>query len=102
MRILNGQAEKIIEAYLNRVNKTSTQRDQPAPISTPRDRVTLSARAGKIGAARALYARLPEVREDKVAAITRQMQEGRYDPSAEEIADAILTQARLARLGKRL
>lgn len=102
MRIFNSQVEKILEAYLNRIDKTSTQRDPPAPTSAPRDRITLSARAGRIEAARALYARLPEVREDKVAQITRQMQEGRYDPSAEEIADAILTQARMARLGKRL
>lgn len=101
MRISNGQVEKILEAYLNRVNKTS-QRDQPAPAAAPRDQVTLSARAGRLEAARSLYAGLPEVREDKVAEITRQMEQGRYQPSAGEIADAILQQARLARLGKRL
>ena len=101
MRISNGQVEKVLESYLNRVNKT-TQNDQPAPVSAPRDRVTLSARAARVEAARALYARLPDVREDKVAEITRQMEEGRYDPSSDEIADAILTQARLARLGKQL
>jgi len=101
VRISNGQVEKILEAYLNRVNK-STQKDQPAPVSAPRDQVTLSARAARVEAARALYARLPEVREEKVAEITRQMEQGRYQPSADEIADAILMQARLAHLGKRL
>ena len=101
MKISNGQVEKILEAYLNRVNKPR-QPDQPAPVSAPRDRITLSARAAKIEAARALYARLPEVREDKVGEITRQMEQGRYQASAGEIADAILMQARLARLGRRL
>jgi flagellar biosynthesis anti-sigma factor FlgM len=101
VKISNGQVEKVLEAYLNRVNK-STKRDEPAPISAPRDQVTLSARASKIEAARALYSQLPEVREDKVAEITRQMEQGRYQPSSGEIADAILQQARLARLGKRL
>jgi flagellar biosynthesis anti-sigma factor FlgM len=101
VRISNGQVEKVLEAYLNRVNKT-TQRDQPAPAAASGDRVTLSARADRLEAARALYAGLPEVREDKVAEIARQMEQGRYHASSGEIADAILMQARLARLGKRL
>jgi anti-sigma28 factor (negative regulator of flagellin synthesis) len=43
--------------------------------------------------ARAAYAELPDLRLDKVLEIRRRMAAGTFDPSAEELADAILASA---------
>jgi hypothetical protein len=43
-----------------------------------------------VGSARAAYAALPEVRLDKILEIQRRMAAGAFQPSAEDLADAIL------------
>ena len=48
--------------------------------------------------ARAAYAQLPDLRLDKVFAIRRRMASGLFDPTAEELAGAILASAARSRL----
>lgn len=48
--------------------------------------------------ARAAYAELPDLRLDKVLEIRHRMALGQFEPSAEELADAILASASNSRL----
>ena len=55
------------------------------------DQVVLSQRAVEIQRAKEALARVPEVRQNKVAALRKRIQEGNYQIDAAAIADKILS-----------
>lgn len=72
------------------VNKAGTSQ-KPAdiqPIASPAsgDQVSLSPQARELQAARAAAAAMPEIREEKVAAIRAQVEAGTYVVDSEKIA----------------
>jgi len=100
MRISNGQIEKMLEVRLKGARRTSPAKD--APKTAGQDSVTLSRRAAEVTRAKELAAGTPEVREDKVAAIRERLERGEYRVSPEDLADKILSEARLAQLLRKL
>lgn len=58
--------------------------------SVSEDKLQFSSRAAEAGKLLEQMKELPDVREEKVSDLRRQISAGEYAPSAEEIADAIL------------
>jgi negative regulator of flagellin synthesis FlgM len=59
------------------------------------DKVSLSSRVRELQAARTAAAAIPEVREEKVAAIRAQIEAGTYVVDGEKIADKMIAEALL-------
>lgn len=95
MKITGSQVSQVSQVYLNKVQKTA-----PAEAAAPRktDKVELSADAELISAAQQVIAGTPEIREDKVEALRKQIADGSYSVPAQEVADKMLTEMRLAKL----
>lgn len=91
---ISNHAEK---ARINRNNDTSraTQTEQPAAqtgvtSASEADRVNVSERAATINRLAARASELPDVRQEKVEALRERIESGSYNPSADDIAEAIL------------
>ena len=87
--------------------QTDTRADKPGSTPArsegsglPADQAELSMDQGKVQRLAASVSVMPEVRTDKVQALQAAVQDGRYDVSAEQIADAMFNQllARSSRL----
>jgi len=100
MRVSNGQVEKLLELQLKDPQRTSRAKG-PAK-ATAQDSVSLSRRATDISRAKELAANSPAVRQDKVAGIRERIARGDYQVSAEQVADAIMAEARLGRILRKL
>jgi len=100
MRISNGQVEKILKTQLKGAQRSSPAKD--ASRASRHDSVSLSRRASDVTRAKELAAAAAEVREDKVAQIRERIQRGEYRVSPEKLADTILSEARLARILRKL
>ncbi|UCH34203.1 MAG: flagellar biosynthesis anti-sigma factor FlgM [Armatimonadota bacterium] len=100
MRISNRQIEKLLEAQLEGTHRPDTAKD---PSQAARhDSLGLSRRAADIARAQELAAGAPGIREDKVARIREQIERGEYQVCPGELADRILTEARLGRVLRKL
>ncbi|MCL6450626.1 MAG: flagellar biosynthesis anti-sigma factor FlgM, partial [Acetobacteraceae bacterium] len=62
------------------------------------DRVDISARAQEVQKLREAVARLPEVRRDRVERVARELGQGTYRVSPEEVAEKILGRSLVDRL----
>lgn len=93
-----------IDAYVNQVQQNKKvegpenqeQADKPA-VKT--DTVAISDTAKRIQEANAELKTIPDVREDKVAALRNQIEQGTYKPDSEEVAGALIKDALLNDLG---
>ncbi|HUI77603.1 MAG TPA: flagellar biosynthesis anti-sigma factor FlgM [Bryobacteraceae bacterium] len=63
------------------------------------DRTQLSTDAGRVQALSAAVLQLPEIRQDKVAALAEQVQKGSYQVGAVQTAEALLTALTTNRAG---
>jgi negative regulator of flagellin synthesis FlgM len=82
-----------IDAYVNQVqdkNKAAASGDKPERTPTLTDTVVISDTAKRIQEARKLLDDMPDIREDKVAQLKRQIENGTYDINAEKIADKMI------------
>lgn len=61
---------------------------------TSADRLDLSARASEVGRLVEKVKEMPDVRQEKVKALREQISSGNYNPSSDEIAEAILKDER--------
>lgn len=68
---------------------------QPSPSSAAGDPVSLSPQARELQAARATVAAMPDIREEKVAAIRAQIEAGTYVVDGEKIAGKMIAEALL-------
>lgn len=100
MRISNGQVDKLLEIQLKGSRRASPPKDASGPAR--HDSVSLSRQAADITRAKELAASAPAVREDKVAPIREAIERGDYRVSPENLADKILSDARLARILRKL
>lgn len=82
-----------IEAYVNQVqdkDKVDATSEQPEKQQTKADTVVLSDTAKKIQEAQTQLEAIPDVREDKVAQLKEQIENGTYEIDEEKIADKML------------
>lgn len=59
-------------------------------LLTPSDQVNVSDRAASVQQIVDKISNIPQVRQDRVEALREQIQSGSFNPSSEDIADAIL------------
>ena len=82
-----------VDAYVNQVheNKRADQAiDRAKESATKTDTVVISDAAKRIQEARAKLDEIPDVREDKVAELRNQIQNGTYQIDADKIAAKLL------------
>ena len=82
-----------IEAYVNQVqdkDKVDATSEQPEKQQTKADTVVLSDMAKKVQEAQKQLKAMPDVREDKVAQLKEQIENGTYEINEEKIADKML------------
>ena len=82
-----------IEAYVNQVqekDEVDAAAEQPEQQQTKADTVALSDAAKNIQEAQNQLEAIPDVREDKVAELKEQIENGTYEIDAEKIADKML------------
>ncbi len=79
------------------VKKTGRETAQPVEnkLAADADKLNLSSRASEVGKLVGQLKDLPDVRQEKVSSLREQIQAGSYQPSGEEIADAILKDEKL-------
>ena len=82
-----------IDAYVKQVhdnNNAGPAAEQPDKSAPKTDTVVISDAAKKVQEARAQLDDIPDVREDKVAELRNQIQNGTYQVDAEKTADKLL------------
>ncbi len=86
-----------IEAYVNQVQDKdkADAAEQQEQQKTKADTVALSSAAKDIHKAQRQLAEIPDVREDKVAQLKKQIENGTYEIDEEKIADKMLKDALL-------
>jgi len=87
-----------IEAYVNQVqdkDKVGATSEQPEKQQTKADTVVLSDTAKKVQEAQKQLEAIPDVREDKVAQLKEQIENGTYDMDEEKIAGKMIKDALL-------
>jgi|GEM_PF-6981304 len=97
MKISSDQVRKVLETNLNEADRIDAGKPN---MELKPDSATFSDRAREIDLALQVLAKQPEVRQEKVEALRKQIADGTFTISAETIADKILTEARLAKLLK--
>lgn len=80
----NINVQSVMKAYGN--NGPAKVEKKPALGLEP-DKIEISKEAKEVQAAMVAASKLPEVREDKVAAIKKQIQEGTYNPSSDDVVE---------------
>ena len=92
MEIVKNQGIQV-DAYVNQVQdtkKADQAADQAKESATKTDTVVISDAAKRIQEARAKLDEIPDVREEKVADLRNQIQNGTYQADAEKTADKLL------------
>jgi negative regulator of flagellin synthesis FlgM len=87
-----------IEAYVNQVqdkDKVHAASEKAEKQQTKTDTVVLSDAAKKIQDAKKQLDAIPDIREDKVAQLKEQIENGTYEIDAEKIADKMLRESLL-------
>ena len=82
-----------VDAYVNQLQdtkKADQAADQTKESATKTDTVVISDAAKRIQEARAKLDDIPDVREEKVADLRNQIQNGTYQADAEKTADKLL------------
>ena len=95
MEIEKNQAVHI-DAYVNQVrdkNKTGSAdgKSEKTPVKT--DTVVISEAAKRIQGIRKQLDAVPDIREDKVAYLKKQIQNGTYEIKADKIADKLVRES---------
>lgn len=79
---------------LNKIehDRANEKREEKAAnnLLTPNDQINVSDRAASIQQIVDKISNIPQVRQDRVEALREQVQSGSFNPSSEDIADAIL------------
>ena len=92
-----------IDAYVNQVqdkNKAAASGEKPEKTAPLTDTVVISDTAKRIQEARKQLDEIPDIREDKVAQLKRQIKNGTYEMNAEKIADKMIKEGLINELAK--
>ena len=83
-----------IDAYVNQVqekDKADAASEQPEKQQAKADTVVLSDTAKAVQEAKTQLDSIPEVREDKVAELREQIENGTYEVDSEKLAEKMIT-----------
>jgi negative regulator of flagellin synthesis FlgM len=97
MMDISGKLPPVLAFPNSRRVGASQKTDDAAPVrpASQGDSVSLSLKARRLQAARETLAAMPEIREEKVAAIRAQIEAGTYKIDGEKIADKMIAEALL-------
>lgn len=84
-----------LKAYISQIKKEKAVIIEQKDGQTLGDSVEISKEAMEIQTYRNLLDKIPEVREDLVAALRQSIQDGTYRPDSEKIAAGIISDRRL-------
>ena len=87
-----------IEAYVNQVqekDKVEPTSEQPEKQQVKADTVELSDMGKRVQDAHAQLESIPDVREDKVAQLKEQVENGTYEVDADKVAEKMLKESLL-------
>jgi len=90
---INGNQSIGIDAYVNQVqdkNKVGTPDNKPEKTALKTDTVVISDAAKRVQEARRQLDDIPDVREEKVAQLRNQIQNGTYEIDADKIAGKMI------------
>jgi negative regulator of flagellin synthesis FlgM len=99
MEITPGSISGKIDSYVKQVNKDKTKsgavsdKQRSNETSPSQDSVELSPQAKGMQEAMRILDTLPDVREDKVAQIKQQIEEGSYEIDGKKIAEKMIGEA---------
>lgn len=86
-------AEALKKAKQNKVEKTDSEKSNAVSANVGKKHLEnseISSKAKDMAQAHSLAAAAPDVREDKVAALKKQIAEGKYKVNAEAVADKMI------------
>lgn len=94
MIISHKQIQSVLQAYAREVSRLrgkdpAERPPRPDSLGGP-DKVSLSAKAQEAQKVREAVKRAPDVRAEKVSKVKAALDEGKYEPSAEQIAEKML------------
>lgn len=98
MQISNVKDPKsqLLQAYQQTTKAQKDEVDKPAVgMPAPQERVDLSTQAIDIRQMKKTIADLPDIREDKVQSLKRQIEQGTYNVSGEKIAEKMVVESML-------
>jgi len=99
MQISNKQIESVFRAVSDQLRSEKAGRakkgDQAAPSG---DQALISSQATELSRFREILAKIPDVREDRVAEMAEKLASGQYRPTSTEIAEKMLVRELADRL----
>lgn len=101
MEIIGKNTSVNVEQYVKNVKdkkKIDTRSGQPSDAILKDDNVVLSSKAKEIQETRKLMDSIADIREEKVAEIRKQIQDGTYEIKEKKIAEKVLMEALLNEL----
>ncbi len=95
MKISQKQIHDLLKTYSQRApekvaSENQSNKKEAAKESGPVDRVIVSDQAREVRKVKEAVQKLPEVRQDRVEQLKKEVAEGTYRPKAEEIAEKLL------------
>jgi flagellar biosynthesis anti-sigma factor FlgM len=86
----NQQPENVKNTRTSGAASQSASKPAGLAPTAGEDTVSLSSAHGEVHALTSAVANVPEVRSDRVAALQQQISKGQYQPSSQNIAEAII------------
>ena len=92
---VKDQNAQIIQQYQRNDNMRQNSDKLVSGASVPEEKVDLSTRARDIQQIKSALAKLPEIREEKVQDLKKQVEAGTYNVSGDKIADKMVGESLL-------
>lgn len=101
MRI-NGAIPSSEKVQTQNVNRAGTSKPQSLPTSASNvsDQTQLASDGSKVTQLKSAISQVPEIRADRVQALRQAVSNGSYNPSSQQLADAIGSDAQAAGKGR--
>ena len=97
MEITGGNPFAKIDSYVRQVRRDKSGSDAASNSSSGEvlsgDRVELSPKAKEMQEAKRILGSIPDIREEKVAQIRKQIAEGTYQVDSQKIAEKMVTES---------
>lgn len=98
MIISGKQVQDVLKVYTEQNAAKSKAPERFTPVSGKRDEVVLSSKAHEFGSILQSLQAIPEVRPEKVKEISAKIADGKYQVSAEQIADKMIGRSVIDRI----
>ncbi len=88
--ISRAQIGQVLKIYRSQAVRSSSKAGSPEDVGAGQDKVVLSASQEDHARVRSIVETIPDIRLDKVEALKKQIEAGKYSVDASEVADKIL------------